>query len=455
MSTKNDTLDTLSNKELTHKIKTSLAKKTSLEYLLDNLLVISWEYDLAQAKFTAVSSGTNKVLEYTVEEWTHTNTSSVMIHEEDRKRVTEYCTKETGDGKDHLIEYRIVEKSGKIIWILDFVTLSRDEAGKPLKLFGFILNINEKKQEQLRLEKEHQFLETVINGISDHVMIIDADYNVSLMNDKVKRRLEGRIFLDQEHPKCYEIAHYRNTPCEGADSPCPLKDVLENAKATKVIHHQRCADGSDKFMEIAASPLLNKDNACIGIIESERDITQYMKLTHELKEKTKLLHYQAHHDYLTGLPNRALFMDRLEEALKDTKRHKVSLALFFMDLDHFKVINDTYGHEMGDNVLKEVSKLFKENTRENDVISRLGGDEFTLILKDIKHKDEVECIANKFINIFEEPLTIDGKDLHLSISIGISMYSGEESTADVLLHDADTAMYKVKGNGKNSFQFSS
>lgn len=306
-----------------------------------------------------------------------------------------------------------------------------------------------KKETQLKLENEHKFMQTIINGLTDPVKVVNSDYSVNIMNKAVKKTLVGRTFIDSNSPKCYEISHHRDTPCE----PCPLEDILNTGKAAKVIHNHKHVDGSDYYVELVASPLFDDSDNCAGIIESSRDITEHIKLTNELQNQVKLTEHRATHDYLTGLPNRALFMDRLEQAIRDTKRHQTDLALFFIDLDYFKEVNDTFGHHIGDKVLQEVCKKFKLKIRENDVLSRLGGDEFTIILKDFKNTEDISVIANKFIKIFEKPIIVDGNELQLSASIGISVYHGGYESGDKLLQHADAAMYRAKENGKNSFEF--
>ena len=446
-------MERFSKLELIDLISQSTQEKENLEFLLENLNGISWEYDLKQDFFSYISKNAKSFLGYELEEWTDFASWAAMLHEDDREKITAYCSSETQRGKKHFMEYRMVKKSGEVIWVLDTVTLAKDENGVAIKLFGFFIDVTEKKEAEQKLAKEHKFLQNVLNRISDPIMIINSDYTVNIMNETVKKQLEGKTFMDPSQPKCYEISHHRDTPCDGIDDPCPLKNVLETRKETKVLHNHKHEDGTDHFVELAASPLFDEDDNCIGIIESARNITKHITLSMELEAKTRELEYQATHDYLTGLPNRALFMDRLDQSIKDADRNQTSLALFFMDLDHFKEINDTLGHETGDSVLKAVCKKFQACTRANDVLSRLAGDEFTVILKDIKNNDDVAMIAQKFIDIFDVPLLVDQHQLRLSVSIGISIYSQDAKSSGKLLQRADTAMYEAKAKGKSNFQF--
>jgi len=171
------------------------------------------------------------------------------------------------------------------------------------------------------------------------------------------------------------------------------------------------------------------------------------------KETQELLDYKAHHDELTHLSNRTLFLDRLEHAIKKAKRQEGMLAVLFIDLDRFKEINDSLGHETGDRVLVEVAKRLSENLREIDTIARLGGDEFTLIVEDIEGNDKVNEIASRVLTLLQQPIQIDQHQLYVTSSIGISFYPLDGADAQNLLRNADSAMYKAKIEGRNSYQY--
>lgn len=161
----------------------------------------------------------------------------------------------------------------------------------------------------------------------------------------------------------------------------------------------------------------------------------------------------AHHDALTGLPNRSLLLDRLNQALTQTARSKQRLAVMFLDLDRFKSINDTLGHHIGDQLLKHVAEHLREAVRAVDTVSRLGGDEFVIVLHEIQHPDDAMMIAEKILSALSIPALIEGHNLHATPSIGISIYPDDGEEAYVLMKNADTAMYHAKENGRNTFQF--
>jgi diguanylate cyclase (GGDEF)-like protein len=185
------------------------------------------------------------------------------------------------------------------------------------------------------------------------------------------------------------------------------------------------------------------------MIEKER----IREIQEELIQQKEIYNYQAHHDSLTGLPNRALFNDRLEQAIIKSKRETTKVALFFLDLDHFKEINDTLGHDVGDAILVNVANRLKAVMREGDTISRLGGDEFTVIMQDLKHEEHAAVLAEKIIETFKEAIIIENNALYITTSIGISLFPKDASEMQSLVRLADIAMYKAKDSGRNTFKF--
>ncbi|MEN8304006.1 MAG: EAL domain-containing protein, partial [Campylobacterota bacterium] len=254
-------------------------------------------------------------------------------------------------------------------------------------------------------------------------------------------------------PKCYEISHNRSTPCDTFNHPCPLRDVLEKKEHINVVHNHDTKDGDNRYIELSASPLFDSEKNCIGIIESARDITEHLQVQNDLREQKNILHYQAHHDALTGLPNRVLFNDRIKQAIEKAKRNSSKVALLFIDLDHFKEINDSLGHIVGDEVLKIITSRLKETIRDQDTLARLGGDEFTVILEDLEEAQDSSLIANKILDVLVKPLDVAHNTLYISSSIGISIYPDDGGTAQNLLKYADSAMYKAKDEGRNNYQY--
>ena len=184
----------------------------------------------------------------------------------------------------------------------------------------------------------------------------------------------------------------------------------------------------------------------IGFQGVDRDIT-------ERKQAEARIEFLAHHDALTGLPNRVLLRDRFEHALAMSERTRTRVAMLFLDLDNFKVVNDTLGHAAGDELLLDVVARLSRCTRESDTISRQGGDEFILLLNDIPDQETVERIASDILGRLAEPVEINGHVLNAAGSIGIAIYPDDGRDFDGLLQKADTAMYNAKGAGRNTYRF--
>jgi len=208
----------------------------------------------------------------------------------------------------------------------------------------------------------------------------------------------------------------------------------------------RKKDGSLYYEEKTISPLRNADGNIVRFVSTGKDITQRL-------ESEERLHYLAHHDPLTGLPNRVLLQDRLKQAMLEADRSGRMVAALFLDLDRFKTINDTLGHQIGDVLLKTVAERLATCLRASDTVSRLGGDEFTIVLANVASVDDVTRVAQKILDQFVPPFHIGGRDLFVSSSIGITLYPLDEKDPGNLLKDADVAMYHAKELGGNVFQF--
>jgi len=191
----------------------------------------------------------------------------------------------------------------------------------------------------------------------------------------------------------------------------------------------------------AAEELAHLNNALQHEV-SEREVLEHQLSS--VREQEESARHAAFHDPLTGLPNRILFNDRLEHGLAQAKRHGWTLAIMFLDLDKFKDINDSYGHDAGDSVLKIVAKRLLENTRVDDTVSRHGGDEFLYLLMEVESKQDITFIAQKIIKAIQEPCDIGMHEFVINPSVGISIFPENGESADVLIKSADKAMYQAK-----------
>jgi diguanylate cyclase (GGDEF)-like protein len=165
------------------------------------------------------------------------------------------------------------------------------------------------------------------------------------------------------------------------------------------------------------------------------------------------IEYLAYHDNLTDLPNRALFSRFLTQGMQYARRYEKQLALLFLDLDHFKVINDSLGHDTGDELLQELGRRLRESVRESDIVARLGGDEFVILLPEIREGSQAQPVAEKILAVVGSPFTFAGQEFRITISIGIALYPHDGEDEQTLMKNADTAMYHAKERGRNNYQF--
>jgi diguanylate cyclase (GGDEF)-like protein/PAS domain S-box-containing protein len=205
--------------------------------------------------------------------------------------------------------------------------------------------------------------------------------------------------------------------------------------------------GRPRWVSSFIYPVKNRKGAVREVVLTHLDVT-------EQKEMEEIIRQQAFHDALTGLPNRRLFVDILNLELARAKRHGSKFAVLFLDLDRFKDVNDAFGHAIGDELLKEAAARLKQGVREVDSVARIGGDEFTILLSGMPRSDSIGAIAGKIVDSLRQPFVLDGHELRVATSIGISIYPEDAQEPEVLLRKADVAMYKAKERGGNSYEFS-
>jgi diguanylate cyclase (GGDEF)-like protein/PAS domain S-box-containing protein len=210
----------------------------------------------------------------------------------------------------------------------------------------------------------------------------------------------------------------------------------------------RCirADGQVRWMAVTAQVDYSHEGSPVRMIGTNVDITERKKLEEDIIR-------MAHHDFLTGLPNRLLFRNIVDQEVAQARRAGHKLALFFLDLDRFKEVNDTFGHDAGDEMLKQVSRRVKDAIRESDTVARIGGDEFNIMLTDITRPEDVTIIGRKILDSMKKPLRVAGYELLTTASMGISIYPDDSSEIETLYRYADIAMYHAKMQGRNNFQF--
>ena len=282
---------------------------------------------------------------------------------------------------------------------------------------------------QLLIENSHDIIYTInIQGI---MTFVSPAWKRLLGHDT--DAVVGHPFQEFMHPD--DIAR-----CEKF-----LASVLETMQASSIEYRVKHLTGDWRWHNTNALPVLNAHGTCTSFVGIASDVTERKQLQQKLEE-------MANHDFLTGLPNRVLLLDRFTVAAALAQRNKARLAVMSLDLDKFKTINDTHGHEAGDQVLKAVSTRITGIIRASDTLARIGGDEFILVMLETNHREDSTAIARKILDSFREPLLIDSHQLQISTSIGIALYPEDAEDMETLIKKSDAALYYAKGHGRNQFR---
>ena len=373
-----------------------------------------------------------------------TSTWRDRVHPDDLQKVLKDIQDHL-DGKTEFYEniHRLKHKDGHWVWILDRGKKILGDNAKVARMIGTHTDISKEKEMQLKFKHQQQ----IIEQIHDCVILTDTNGYIMSWNRGAEILLEyskeeiigeyiGVLYGDKGR---YIINRYIKTLQKKEKLDIELELIKKSKKKI--------------FTESSISVFKDENGKTVGIIGYIKDISKRKEVEKELKKQEKVLWYQANYDSLTKLPNRVLFGDRLERNIEKAKRHDEKFALFFLDLDRFKQINDSLGHEIGDKVLKKVSFLIKSLLRKEDTLARLGGDEFTIITGCLSDAKNIGVMASKIIDALKEPVAVNEYKLYISVSIGISLFPDDSKSAHNLLKFADSAMYKAKEEGRNNYQF--
>jgi len=309
------------------------------------------------------------------------------------------------------------------------------------------------RQEKKNAEEANSRLQVLLNSAGEGVLGIDLEGKITFANPKSCELLDidykALISSNLQDFFVFEVNEVlADTDEKNNDVSWKTSKIITSENSFNLSSNERwkTAKGEKFYVEYTSDEAVNSQGHVIGGVVVFQNITQR-------KKTEQKLHYLANYDSLTDLSNRAYFYDSLNKAILRTKRSNLTLAVLFIDLDHFKFVNDQYGHDAGDALLQYVSIMLRTSVREGDLVARLGGDEFAIILYDIDNSMGVVKVAEKILSKVSEPVDIEGIKLNVSVSIGIAHYEEDTMDIDDLLKAADTAMYGAKTNGRNNFQF--
>jgi diguanylate cyclase (GGDEF)-like protein/PAS domain S-box-containing protein len=335
-------------------------------------------------------------------------------------------------------EYRIITKKKDILWYMETVT-SINFNGRRATL-GNQMDITRQKMAEDALRQSEERSHTILDTIADAYYETDLAGNTLMFNDAYLK------LLGYTNEETQGINYRQYVDKKSANIAFRIfHQVFKTGKPVKKIEWEiNTKKGEKKNMELSVTLVRDvhgKPQGFRGIIS---DITERHKMDEMIRQ-------QAFYDYLTALPNRTLFYDRLHMGIKRARRDKKMIAVIILDLDRFKEVNDNWGHATGDALLRAVAQRLQEMVRDTDTIARYGGDEFTFILPSINRKEDALLIARKIIKSFKEPFQLAVCNLAVTSSLGMAIYPTHSDDIDTLMKKADTAMYRAKARGRNRF----
>lgn len=367
-----------------------------------------------------------------------------IIFQDDLKIASENFVKHCDNPNhpyDQIVRYK--HKNGSIVWIRCRGLAIRDENGKAIRMLGAHTDITDLKEAEKEISRLKEEYEIVFNGTQDAMFLM-------------KIRDNGK-FCYIRNNLSYQIK--KNTSKEQLMNKSPqelfgkeLGDIIEencqkcvDSKKSITYEERQVLPSGEHIWLTTLTPIIEEDRVSY-IVGSSTDITERRKLELELEKS-------ANYDKLTKLPNRRLFFERLEQTVLDSEVENQKFALLFIDLDGFKYINDNHGHVFGDVVLTIVGKRLLECVRKTDTVARMGGDEFTILIKNIEDKEIVEKIAKKIQDLLQEVMHINDYECRINSSIGIAIFPDNGKDSETLLKRADASMYEVKRKGNGGYMF--
>ncbi|QQX79135.1 EAL domain-containing protein [Shewanella sp. KX20019] len=416
-----------------------LASQEQLALVLDSSELGFWDWDIANDKVERNELSANLLgcdvatLNNNPKLWMR------AIHPKDRVRVLSSIDEHiSGVSDQHKIEYRMYSYTGEIHWILDSGKIvSRDENNKPLRMCGVHADITDSK----RVEESLKLAASVYNNSSEAMSVQDETGTIINTN---------AAFSDITGYSEAEIKHQNIQLLQCNRNNGSAYDLM-NSSVEKTGRWQgemwlRRKSGEEFIVWLTVNTLFDSE------AQTERRVALFSDIT-DKKQAEQIIWKQANYDPLTGLPNRRMLLDYLAgEILKSDRREK-HFALMFIDLDYFKEVNDTLGHDMGDLLLTEAAKRLKSCIRDSDVVARLGGDEFTVVLAGITDIKGVDKVAQNILSRIAEPFNLGEESAYISASIGITLYPDDAASIEGLLKHADQAMYAAKDQGRNRFHY--
>jgi diguanylate cyclase (GGDEF)-like protein/PAS domain S-box-containing protein len=340
------------------------------------------------------------------------------------------------------LEKRYIRKDGAVLWVVIAASVVRNREGRPDYLVTVIQDITQRKRIEQALQDTEEQFQQLAEHVPEAFWITDLKRHAMIYVSPAFERIHGarlrsmcaawRAWKDTLHPQDRNrvLEAHRTMAC----GPSEIEYRIVRP------------DGAIRWVRACGYPVKNARGVIYRVAGTIEDITDRRELENRLQ-------YQAHFDSLTGLPNRILFFDRLTQALAQARRASQTVALLYVDIDRFKVVNDTLGHIVGDKLLQHVAQCLLRSVRAEDTVARLGGDEFAIVLPHVERPESAALIAEKALRALAEPLQLESYEVLVTGSVGVAVSSSDGVDAQTLVKNADAAMFRAKNSGRNAYEF--
>jgi len=369
-----------------------------------------------------------------------------MLHPDDVERVMSKIKHRFEIGEAWEDTFPLRGKDGNYREFLSRAVPIRDAKGKVVCWFGTNTDISDRQAMEDALFVEKERAQVTLHSIGDAVICSDITGIVSCLNP-VAEKMTGWTAADAVGQPVTEVARILDAATgEAIPNPMELAVTENRTMSLPENSHLVQRNGLATPIEDSVSPIHDRKGQISGAVIVFRDVSAARAMALQMA-------HSAQHDFLTGLPNRMLLNDRINQAIVLAPRHNKKMAVLFLDLDGFKHINDSLGHPTGGKLLQSIAKRLEDCVRGSDTVSRQGGDEFAVLLSEIERTEDAALTATRMLQAVAQAHFIDQHDLHVTTSISVSVYPDDGVDAETLIKNADTAMYQAKENGHQSYQF--
>ena len=412
--------------------------------LVNDVDAIVWEVD-------ALSQGPTFVSEQ-VENWLGLSSKTLradskawlrLVHPDERRRILDEIEGHKADRTPWELEFRANNtRNDKEMWLRALITPELQD-GKVVRARGLTIDVTERHRHVDALLQTNAVLEATQEASADGICLVDERGQVVSHNRRFTQMWHIPPTLVEEARDGRQLTAWVLSLMRAPDEFIEKMNLLREHPESS--SHDEVTLRDDRIFERTSAPARGADGRFFGRVWTFSDIT-------DRKRYEAQLAHRAFHDPLTDLPNRTLFLNRVEHALSRLDRRGKALAVLFFDLDRFKTINDTMGHERGDWLLQEIASRLRDSLRPGDTAARFGGDEFTLLLEDLNGLDDAKAVTERLIESITAPLNFEGREIEVTASIGMALSFSKHDRAGDLLRNADIAMYRAKNKGKARYE---